>query len=92
MDGTQYARHLGISAEYAAPTNRAQKHSRDGHGWAYTFEERLETLKLMFDRSYGRPSQPIQADQQDCLRGAVAAAGSERHQQGHRTGAVTRAE
>ena len=34
------------------------------HGWAYTFEERLETLKLMFDRSYGRPSQPIQVDQQ----------------------------
>ena len=29
----------------------------EGHGWAYTFEERFETLKLMFDRSYGRPSQ-----------------------------------
>ena len=34
----------------------------DGHGWTYTFEDRIETLKLMFDRSYGRPSQPIQVD------------------------------
>ena len=35
----------------------------DGHGWAYSFEERLETLKLMFDRSYGRPAMQVAVDQ-----------------------------
>jgi hypothetical protein len=35
----------------------------EGHGWAYTFEERFETLKLMFDRSYGRPAMQMSVDQ-----------------------------
>ena len=35
----------------------------DGHGWAYTYEQRLETLKLMFDRSYGRPAMQMTVDQ-----------------------------
>ena len=35
----------------------------DGQGWAYSFEERLETLKLMFDRSYGRPAMQVAVDQ-----------------------------
>jgi hypothetical protein len=35
----------------------------DGHGFAYTFDQQVEILKLMEERAYGRPAQAVQIDQ-----------------------------
>jgi hypothetical protein len=57
-------KHGHAFAEEVLTTPAKDGKGPDGHGWAYSFDERFAVIRECLDRSYGRPAQSVAVEQQ----------------------------